>query len=73
LSYLSWKSPASIREICDFLNKDRRHVREKLKEMERRGEAMSQFAWERGPGGYLYQVHKYWITPKGLEWLKSFE
>ena len=72
LKYLSWKSPGSIREISQALDKDRRQVRDKLNEMERREEAYSQLTWEIGPNRYFYQVHKYWITPKGLEWLEEF-
>ena len=70
LRFLSRKSPASIKEIYQTINKDRRHVRDKLQEMERRGEVYSQLTWEVGPNRYFYQVHKYWITQKGMDFLK---
>jgi len=72
LKFLSWKNPGSIREISQAVDKDRRQVRDKLEEMERRGEVYSQLTWEVGPNRYFYQVHKYWITSKGLELLQLF-
>jgi len=71
LEVLHKMGPMSVRGLSEVTRKGRGDVREKLLIAEKHGHVTDKWIRRPTPTGYMIMTHSYYITDRGIEWLKE--